>query len=157
MPTTTTTTLTELLLQAMEEKGWTKAELARAVGVNRSTVGDWLQNGMIPSRVHREALARALGLDPRTLHARALEAGRRKTGVPGRRRERVSAEEAGVHPALAEALTVLDWEAQAALAQVLRTASETKRQEFRDGDPLTWLAVPAENKNARSVERDDER
>lgn len=134
-----------------------KADLARAVGVNRSTVGDWLQNGMIPSRGHQGLLARALGLEPRSLHEKATEAGRGRTGISGRRRAPVSFEEAGLHPALAEALVVLDWEGQAALAQVLRMASETKRQEFRDGEGLTWSVGRAENDtNIRATRRDKE-
>lgn len=150
LTTTAVNPLAALLLEEMAGKKWSAADLARAVGVNRSTVYMWTSNGVIPSLRQRAAIAAALGIDLETVQAKVVQVERLKMETLRRSAGPAPAEAEGLrlHPGLAEALAGLDWEAQAALVQVIQALRETRRQEFRDGGALARVERAEERAGA---------
>lgn len=57
----------ERIRDAREKKGWTRADLARAVGVTQTAAWNWEQRGMKPRGEMLAKLAKALGLSERHL------------------------------------------------------------------------------------------
>lgn len=51
----------------MEERGWSKQELARRAGVSRSTIVNMFRRGTAPTPSTLEALAEAFGVSPAQL------------------------------------------------------------------------------------------
>lgn len=51
-----------VIRHAMEAKGWSRAELARQVGVSRQTVSSWLRNKSAPTRARAPVVAKALNI-----------------------------------------------------------------------------------------------
>ena len=113
------------------------ADLARALGLNRSTITGWLKEWVIPSRGQRGALAEALGLDPGVFEEIALRAERLKMSEG-----RESGDQPVIHPALAQAIGRLDWRAQATLAKTINALTETKPPTFRRGKTLDSNRTP---------------
>lgn len=116
--------IADLILGTLKSKELRQSDLARTLGVNRSAVSTWVRQGVVPSPRQRVRLAQALELDVETVEAAAVRA------KGGRRRARrlLSGHAVAVHPALADALDGLSWEAQEALARTIRVLRETKPQ-----------------------------
>lgn len=64
----------DVIKQARETKGLSKAELARQVGVARQTVGDWESHVSAPSRANAPAVARVLAIPLSTISADPMHA-----------------------------------------------------------------------------------
>lgn len=55
------------VLKAMKKSNMTQAELARRIGIGRSTVNAWLNYGCCPSTKYIADIARVLGVEVKTL------------------------------------------------------------------------------------------
>jgi tetratricopeptide (TPR) repeat protein/transcriptional regulator with XRE-family HTH domain len=55
------------LQQVREQRGWSKAMLAKALGITMTTVEQWEQGSLVPSRSFQEALGFIFGVQPETL------------------------------------------------------------------------------------------
>jgi len=55
------------VLRAMKKNNMTQAELARRIGIGRSTVNAWFNYGCCPSTNHIADIARVLGVEIKTL------------------------------------------------------------------------------------------
>lgn len=62
-----TATFRSALRDAVRDRRWTQAELARRIGVSQPTIGNWLRGRYIPSTTEVFAMERALGLVPGAL------------------------------------------------------------------------------------------
>ena len=61
------TTLGERLLHVRRQHGWSTSEVARHIGVDRTTWQNWERDELILFRKHRAQMAKLLGLDPQVL------------------------------------------------------------------------------------------
>lgn len=52
------------LIEALSDKGWSAAELARRSGINKGTISHYLHGDMIPKQSKVGAMAEALGVSP---------------------------------------------------------------------------------------------
>jgi len=62
------------LYNLMLSKGWHQSELARKSGLNRDAISTYIRGRTLPSPQNRDALAKALGVDPDVLLPNYLEA-----------------------------------------------------------------------------------
>lgn len=65
------TTFAEYLQAQMDERGWRQSDLARAAGINRAYISEYLRKGSIPKRQNLEKIAHGLGVSVREVEQAA--------------------------------------------------------------------------------------
>lgn len=89
-------TMGERIRIAREKKGWSRADLAKAVGVTQTAAWNWEERGMTPRGQMLAKLAKALGLTERQLRgaidATSKEAPGTVTGILEDCRQRIAVE-----------------------------------------------------------------
>lgn len=52
----------ELVLRHLKDRGFTQSDVARACGISRQAVGQWVRGKTMPRRAHLQILAEMLGM-----------------------------------------------------------------------------------------------
>ena len=141
--TTTDSPFTVWLAEALRERGWNNADLARRARIGPSTISQWFTVGQLPRRQQQEKLATVLDVDLDFIaHLVALSKGEQLEGAiaePPIVYTTKSATTEGILPEVAAELSKLPPHVQALvldlLPVVIRIAYKLKAAEGKDVKP----------------------